>query len=269
MLPSGPAKLLSIYVNHGDKWHHEPLHLALMDRARRAGLGGVTLLHAEGGIGSHHVPHTGMNEILMAQMPVMVQIIDKAEAIAGFLPAVREMVPEGLVTVSDVEVVAHELPPLAGHLGGEVAGTSSSSGACTVGLDTSVKDLARKLLADDVRYLYVVDATNRVIGVVGRRDLLLQVLPPHPSGLALLVDGLGTGELHQRIERAHGFTAEQVMAKPVLSVPPDAPSAAAVKLMLDHGLLEVPILQDGKLVGVVTQQDVLRQQLADAERAGG
>lgn len=101
----GPAKVLSIYMNHGDKWHHQPLYLALMDRAAKAGLSGVTLLHTEGGFGRHHVQHTGLNEITMANMPVIVQIVEDEAAIRTFLPTVRELVPEGLVTLGDVEVI--------------------------------------------------------------------------------------------------------------------------------------------------------------------
>lgn len=263
MSSAGPAKLLSIYVNHGDKWHHEPLHLALMDRARKAGLGGVTLLHTEGGVGTHHLPHTGLNELLMAQMPVIVQIVDAADAIHAFLPTVREMVPEGLVTLTEVQVVGPEAPPLAGDTRQPLQAAAPREGS-TVAPGTPMKELARRLLADELQYLYVVDADDRVIGVVGRRDLLVQILPPHPSGLALLVDslpGIGSGDLHQRIQQAHAFTARQVMTTSVLSVRPGAPLSDAVRLMLDHRLQQVPVLDDGKLTGVITQQDVLRHQL--------
>lgn len=105
MALKGPAKLLSIYVTETDKWHHEPVYLALLDRARAAGLAGATLLHGAGGFGVHRRPHATLNEALMASLPVVIQVVDSGEAIAAFLPTVREMVPEGLVTLSDVEVL--------------------------------------------------------------------------------------------------------------------------------------------------------------------
>jgi hypothetical protein len=105
MLPAGPAKLLSVYLNEGDRWHHVPLYLALMERAREAGLAGVTLLHTMGGVGSHGRVHTGTSDFLMVDMPVVVQIVDSAETLVEFLPIVQEMVPEGLITLSDLLVV--------------------------------------------------------------------------------------------------------------------------------------------------------------------
>lgn len=263
MLPAGPAKLLSIYLNQGDKWHHQTLYLALMDRAKRAGLAGVTLLHTQGGLGSHGQPHSGMSDYLMVDMPVVVQIVDAAEKLAGFLPAVEEMVPEGLITLSDLEVVRAKQPPLGAH-DAPVIQTLLERDIITIAPDTPIQEIAEKFLANDREYVYVTEPEGRLMGIIGKRDLLQQALELHPSVLALLADRIpriGTGDLHRRLEQAHAFTAEQVMVSPVVSVSPSALLTEALRIMVERGFLEVPVVHEGRLLGVISQRGVLRHQL--------
>ena len=268
MIRPGPATVLRVYMSESDKWHHQPVYLALVERAHRAGLAGATIIPSRGGIGSNGLFHSGMNDILMADMPLVVEIVDTPEAIAAFLPVVHEMLPEGLVTTHDV-VATRAAGPAIARATVETVATAACDRVGTVSPDTPVKDLAERLLAGDADYLYVEAVDGRAVGVVGRRDLLSQVLTPHPSALALLTDrlpGLGHGELHKRLEQAHAFTADQVMTREVIGVRPDAPLADAVRLMLERGWQAVPILLDGRVVGVVTQRDVLRRQLGAAAR---
>lgn len=266
MLSAGPARLLSIYLNEGDKWHHEPLYRALLARAHGAGLAGATVLRGESGVGGHGHVHDHITDSLMANLPIVVQFVDSAEAIDAFLPAVKEMVPEGLVTVQNLEAVSVKRAPAAPRQAVEAVMRRDTP---AVSADTPVKELATRLSDPQINYLYVTDQSGRLLGVVGRRDLLQRVLEPHPSMISLLADsfpGLGTGQLHKRIEQAHAFTAEQVMASPAHAVTPGAPVVQAIRLMLERGYLEVPVVENGRLVGVVSQHDVLRLQMAEEEK---
>lgn len=104
MLTAGPAQLLTIYLNEQDRYHHEPLHLVLLDHAHKARLAGVTVLRGSGGFGKSGHLHAGLNEVLQADLPLLVQIVDRKEAIAAFLPTVRELAPNKLVTLSPVTI---------------------------------------------------------------------------------------------------------------------------------------------------------------------
>jgi hypothetical protein len=105
MLSAGAAKQLNIYVTEHDHYHHEPLYLALLDRARREGLAGVTVYHAAGGLGAHGRLHAGLNELALADLPLVVQVVDGEVAIAAFARIAREMAPEALMTLCDVKVL--------------------------------------------------------------------------------------------------------------------------------------------------------------------
>ncbi len=102
---TGPAKLLKIYIGESDKWHGRPLSLALVERLRAEGLAGATVTRAVEGFGANSRIHTAHILRLSEDLPLVVEAVDRADRIARILPLVDEMVGDGMVTLSDVEVV--------------------------------------------------------------------------------------------------------------------------------------------------------------------
>lgn len=98
---------LTIYIGESDHWHHQPLYTALIELARKQGLAGATATRAIAGFGKHSTIHTTHLLELSSDLPIVVTIIDRGEAIAQFLPLVQEMVKDGLVTLHTVEVLHH------------------------------------------------------------------------------------------------------------------------------------------------------------------
>ncbi|MBO9541439.1 DUF190 domain-containing protein [bacterium] len=103
----GPGKLLSVYLGESDKWHHQPLYMAIVERARREGLAGATVIRGDAGFGAHSRVHTANLLALSADLPIVIQLVDTAERIEAFRPILDEMVQEGLVTLQDVEIVSY------------------------------------------------------------------------------------------------------------------------------------------------------------------
>jgi PII-like signaling protein len=99
---------LTIYIDESDQWHGKPLFTALVEAARKQGLSGATVLRGVEGYGMrhHHQIHTA-RIMELADLPVVVTIIDTAEGIAQFLPTLQEMVTVGLVTQESINVVHH------------------------------------------------------------------------------------------------------------------------------------------------------------------
>ncbi len=102
---TGPAKLLKIYIGESDKWRGRPLSLALVERLRAEGLAGATVTRAVEGFGANSRIHTAHILRLSEDLPLVVEAVDRADSIARILPLVDEMVGDGMVTLSDVEVV--------------------------------------------------------------------------------------------------------------------------------------------------------------------
>ncbi|HZG88925.1 MAG TPA: CBS domain-containing protein [Pseudonocardia sp.] len=88
----------------------------------------------------------------------------------------------------------------------------------------------------------VVDDEHRVIGIATEADLVRGRIVPH----GWIVDG------------QPALTVAEVMTLSPAVMPPDSDLADVVALMLDTGIRSVPIVDDGKLVGVVSRRDALR-----------
>jgi PII-like signaling protein len=99
---------LTIYIDESDRWHGKPLFTALVEAARKQGLAGATVIRGIEGFGvrQHHQIHTA-RMMELADLPIVVTIIDQAEAIAQFLPTVQAMIAVGLITQETTDVVYH------------------------------------------------------------------------------------------------------------------------------------------------------------------
>ncbi len=103
----GKGKLLRIFIGESDTHHGKPLYQVIVERAREAGLAGATVVRGIEGFGADSRLHTARILRLSEDLPVLIEIVDTEERIAGFLPVVDEMVEEGLLTIETVEVVAY------------------------------------------------------------------------------------------------------------------------------------------------------------------
>ena len=98
---------MRIYIGESDRWHHQPLYEAIVLKAREAGLAGATVLRGIMGFGASSHLHTAKILRLSMDLPVLIEIVDTPEKIAGFLPAMDEMVAEGLVTLEDIQILKY------------------------------------------------------------------------------------------------------------------------------------------------------------------
>lgn len=100
---------LTIYVGESEQWQGRPVHLALVEEARRQGVIGATVVRGQTGYGKHNqerIRFLGIIE-LSSDMPMVVTVIDRTETIEQFLPLVQEMVSGGIVVRDAVDVVHH------------------------------------------------------------------------------------------------------------------------------------------------------------------
>ena len=103
----GDGQLLRIFIGESDRWHGKPLYQAIVERVRKEGLAGATVLRGIEGFGADSRLHTARILRLSEDLPVVIEIVDSAEQIERILPVLDEMVGEGMVTVERVEVIAY------------------------------------------------------------------------------------------------------------------------------------------------------------------
>ena len=72
----GQAKLLRIYIGETDRWHGQPLYMAILLKAREMGLAGGTVFRGIAGYGANSVIHTANILRLSEDLPVVIEIVD-------------------------------------------------------------------------------------------------------------------------------------------------------------------------------------------------
>ena len=105
MEPGTEAVLLRVFLGESDHWHGKPLHLALIEAARKQGLAGATVLRGIEGYGANSVIHTTRFLEFSSDLPIVVEIVDVEDKVNAFLPTIDEMVGEGMATVERVRVL--------------------------------------------------------------------------------------------------------------------------------------------------------------------
>ena len=103
----GRAKLLRIYIGEDDRWEDEPLHEAIVKKLRMMDIAGATVYRGLIGYGAQNRVHRSGFLGLSKDLPIMLSIIDTEEKIRGVLPVLDEMVDEGLIALSDVEIIKY------------------------------------------------------------------------------------------------------------------------------------------------------------------
>lgn len=103
----GSGKALTIYISEGEKWHHQPLYVAIVEKAREQGLAGATVFQGIMGFGAKSRIRTTHLLDLSTDLPVVIRLVDCPERIDAFLPVVVGMVGEGLVTIEELEITAY------------------------------------------------------------------------------------------------------------------------------------------------------------------
>ncbi|MCX7707245.1 MAG: CBS domain-containing protein [Anaerolineae bacterium] len=123
----------------------------------------------------------------------------------------------------------------------------------------SIDDGLHLMRERKVRRLPVLDASGQMVGIVSDKDLLHAAPSPATS--------LSVYELHYLLSK---LTIKQVMSRPVITVTPDTPLEEAARIMADNKIGGLPVVEGGKLVGIITETDIFKilLELLGARAAG-
>lgn len=129
----------------------------------------------------------------------------------------------------------------------------------SVHLELPLKDVARLLVGHRVSGLPVVDAQDRVLGVVSEADLLVKESGPDAVGHRRLERVRGaSSETRTGMAKVQATTAGEAMTSPALTIDRRATLHAAARLMVSRGINRLPVTEDGFLVGIITRADLVR-----------
>jgi PII-like signaling protein len=103
----GRARLMRIYIGESDRWKGKPLYEALVHAMRVNDIAGVTVYRGILSYGAHRRIHTNKPLHLSRDASIMLSVVDADEKLQAFLPIVEQMVEEGLVVLSDVDIIKY------------------------------------------------------------------------------------------------------------------------------------------------------------------
>lgn len=104
---AGRAKMLRIYFGEDDKWNDKPLYRAIVEKCRELDIAGATVLRGIAGYGASTLIHRAHVLSFSHDAPVMVSVVDSEEKVQKLIPFLDQVVDQGLIAMSEVEVIKY------------------------------------------------------------------------------------------------------------------------------------------------------------------
>jgi len=132
----------------------------------------------------------------------------------------------------------------------------------TVSPDTHVTEAAKMLLEKHINGLLVVDENGRLVGILCQSDLVAQQMRmPMPSVFNLLDGWIPIGSpasLEKEVRKIAAIKVAEAMTTNPITVNPETSLEEIATLMVSKSFHTLPVLEHGKLVGIIGKEDVLR-----------
>lgn len=134
----------------------------------------------------------------------------------------------------------------------------------TITPDTTLLAAAKLMLEHRVGGLPVLDAADRVIGVFSESDLLREEGEEGSPWLDIMV---GQDEKPAASLQLNKRKVADIMTRKLVTIAPDASIAEACRLLHDHRLRRLPVVENDQLVGIIARPDLVRAVAKSADKA--
>jgi CBS-domain-containing membrane protein len=132
----------------------------------------------------------------------------------------------------------------------------------TASPETEIVQATKLLLENRINGVPVLDETGKLVGILCQSDLIAQQQKiPIPSFFTLL-DGLipliSEKQIDKQVRKIAAVTVAEAMTPNPVTVQPDTNIEEVAALMVDRNFHTIPVVDEGKLVGIVGKEDILR-----------
>jgi PII-like signaling protein len=103
----GKAKMMRIYIGENDKWNGQPLYQAIVNGLRSNDIAGVTVYRGILGYGANRRIHKDAALSLSHDRPILLSVVETEEKLKAFMPILDQMVQQGLVVLSNVDIIKY------------------------------------------------------------------------------------------------------------------------------------------------------------------
>jgi CBS domain-containing protein len=132
----------------------------------------------------------------------------------------------------------------------------------TVSTDTDVEELARLFVETGVSAMPVLDAQGGLKGIVTETDLVEQNKPLHIPTVISIFDWVlyleSEKDFREQVQKMTARKVGEICTREVVTCTPETPVADIAALMVDHKAHLIPVVEAGKVVGVVARLDIIR-----------
>lgn len=125
-----------------------------------------------------------------------------------------------------------------------------SRDVATIGVGDSCQEAVGRMVRRKIRHLPVVDGAGALVGVVTDRDLRHHLFEPS------VLRGIGAVSVDALLRAA---PVKEAMSSPVVTVAPDDDLEEAARVMLEDKVGSLPVVENGRVVGIITETDLLRR----------
>ena len=131
--------------------------------------------------------------------------------------------------------------------------------------ETNVRELAEILVINHISGVPVLDRSGALVGVVSQSDLVAQNKAPHVPKAFSLFDWViyleSMDRLEEELQKISADRAGDIMTREVVTVGPDATLEEVATIMTEKHVHTLPVLEGGRVVGVIGKLDVVRSLL--------
>ncbi len=142
-----------------------------------------------------------------------------------------------------------------------------STAVITVSPETTVDELGRLFIEKGISGAPVVDEKNNLYGVVTENDLIKQNGRFHIPTIVRLFDAfipLGASSVEKEIQRMSASKVSDICTREVITVGPETSLQEIATIMSEKGVHLLPVVSDGRLVGIIGKMDVIKGAMGEA-----
>ena len=248
--------LIKVFTNENAKYQHKPLAQAILSYVQEQKIAARSMVTKgiAGGYENGEMATLGI-EVLSFNMPLKIEIALPASELSAVLPSLEVMVGDGLIMVEELETQVHRSQQrfIPYHLKVRDVMTANPR---AISLKTPASEVAHIIQSSPFNGLPVIDSNDAVLGIVTQGDLITRGGLPLRVGL---LSHLPAEAIKHSLETLAGKTAADIMTKSPIVVRDDEEVRIAVKLMLDHKIKRLPVIDaQGKLSGIFSRLDIFK-----------
>lgn len=137
----------------------------------------------------------------------------------------------------------------------------------TISPNTEIKEIAKILCDHHISGVPVIDLFGNLIGIVSEGDLLHKETNPRvPDAvgfLGALIYYRGVKRYESDLKKLVALKASEIMTQEVITIDKNATIEEAASLMINQNVKRLPIMDNGKLIGIISRKDVIKVLLED------